>query len=144
MQFLWFYTPSTHKLSRIVHAVPVLHGNIENTANYTQRAIESCGTVILAVASRPIGAVFLTDFGNVARIQLRPGLFEDNQDLLFVKFGAWFIVVIVFDFALAHFNDHFAFDGMTFVNRQSAVILQEIRKFEFGNAQHVRFEGPAN
>src|SRR6266496_4713216 len=128
MQFLWFYTPAIHKLSRIVHAVPVLDGNIENATDYTQRAIESCGTVILAVASRPIGAVFLTDFGNISRIEFRPGLFEGNQNLLFVEFGAWFVVVVVVDFVFAHFDDYFAFDGLAFVDRQSAVILEEIRR----------------
>src|SRR5438105_5549798 len=45
MQFLWFYAPPIHKLGRIVHAVPMLHRNIENAADYAQRAIESCGTV---------------------------------------------------------------------------------------------------
>src|SRR6266540_4482067 len=92
MQFLWFYTPAIHKLSRIVHAVPVLDGNIENATDHTQRAIESCGTVILAVASRPIGAVFLTDFGNISRIEFRPGLFEAIKTSRLVEFVPWFLV----------------------------------------------------
>ena len=57
-----------------------------------------------------------------------------------VELGAWFVVVVVFDFVSAHFDDYFAIDGLAFVNRQSAVILEEIRKLEFGNAQHVGFE----
>ena len=140
MQFFWFHAPPIHKLGRIVDAVAILDGNIEDAADDAQRAIESRGAVILAVANRPIRAVLLTDLGNISRKKLRPGLFEGDQDLLFVEFSAWFVVVVVFDFVLAHFDDHFAFDGLAFVDSQSPVILKEIRQLELGNVQHVGFE----
>ena len=61
-----------------------------------------------------------------------------------VKLGAWFVVVVVFDLFFEHFDNHFALGGLPFANRRSAVILEEIGKLEFGNAQHLRFEGTAN
>src|SRR6059058_901165 len=106
MQFFWFHAPPIHKLGRIVDAVAILDGNIENATDDAQRAIESCGAVILAVANRPIRAVLLTDLGNISRKKLRAGLFEGDQALLFVEFGAWFVALVVFYFVLAHFDDH--------------------------------------
>ena len=54
------------------------------------------------------------------------------------------MVVVLFEFLFELFNDNFAFDGLALVDRQSAVILHEVGKFEFGNAQYVRLEGTAN
>ena len=51
---------------------------------------------------------------------------------------------IGFDFLREYFDVCLAFDGLAFVNRQPAVILQEIRKLEFGNAEHMGFERTAN
>src|SRR5204862_6048700 len=102
---------------RIVHAIAVFNGNLENPAQDAQGAVIPGGTVILAVARRPIVAVLLGDFGDVRRIQLWPGLFQRDQNLLFVKLGARLVVVVVFDFLFEDFNDNFAFDRLAFVDR---------------------------
>ena len=54
------------------------------------------------------------------------------------------LVVPAFDFLFEHLNDNLGLDGLSFVDGQPPVILEEIREFEFGDAQHVRFERLAN
>ncbi len=44
------------------------------------------------------------------------------------------------DFLLGYLDNDFAFHGLTFVDGQSAVILQEIGKLELSNAQHMGSE----
>ena len=140
MQFLWPYPPPIHELGRIVHTIAVFNSSLENPAHDAQGAVIPGGTVILAVARRPLVAVLLGDSGDVRRIQFRPGLFQRDQNLLFVKLGTRLVVVVIFNFLFEHFNDNFAFDRLAFVDGQSAVILQEVGELEFGNTQYMRFE----
>ena len=66
---------------------------------------------------------------------------------LLVKFRAWLaslVVEVIFDSLFEDLNDDLALDGLTFMNGNPPVILEEIGQFEFGDAQHVRFKRAAN
>ena len=144
MQFLGFYPAAIHKFRRIVHAIPVFNRDLEYPPHDAERAIVTCRAVILAVTSRPIIAIALADFGYVRCIQFRPRFFKGGLNLSFIELRARFVVVVILDLCLKHFDDDFAFDGLALVDAQTPVILEKVRQFELGDGQHMGVERTAN
>ena len=67
-----------------------------------------------------------------------------RQNFLLVELRARFIVMVILNFLLEHFDDDFTGDGLAFVDSQPAVILQKIRKLELGDGQDMRFKRAVN
>ena len=100
--------------------------------------------IFLAVTSCPIVTIFLTNFCNIFPIQIRPRFFQRRQHFPLVKFGAWLVFMVIFDFRFEHFDDDFTIDGLTFVDGQPSVILEKIGGLELGNGQNVRLQRATN